>query len=48
MAGSPESIFKGPASHGLDRFHMHARQCRGVAADNLRRREVNTRASFNT
>src|SRR4030081_1785708 len=46
VAGSPESIFERHVPHDLDRFHAHARPSRGMAPDDLGRRNVDNRASF--
>src|SRR5882757_5049713 len=46
MAGSSESIFQRAVLHGQDPFYGQARPSRGMAPDDLRRRNVDNRARF--
>src|SRR3977135_2275884 len=46
MAGSPKTIFEWRVLRDLNRFRVEARQGRGIASDDLRRRNVDNRARF--
>src|SRR6478752_6829209 len=46
VAGSPESIFERLVPHDLNRFHEQARPGRGMTPDDLGRRVIDDRASF--